>query len=410
MPVVQYIFLFLVMLITSPVWATNYFVSTSGSDSNNGLTTGTAFRNPQACVSIMVAGDTCEVGDGTYNTDTLSGDGTNAVVRIIGNNGSSGSPITLRSTNLYGAKIVPTNTANHNYGIQIARQHWIVERFDIDGSTNTNTAGHYAGVVATGTITGSIVRTNKIHHIGRNICNTAGVGINGMFLEFSFGLTVDGNLIYQNGRRRNGESGCSGTPQYGDHGIYIDGGGTITIQRNVFYRNVNGYDIQVYSSPPNDFTTVGLNIHNNTFGNHTPLFAAFDWTPSPVTMKRVTTVSIRNNISSAAPTSLFMCASGAVWSGVVAGANLSSNATFNPCEAGATYSNMGGNVENATSGQINFTDPNGDNYALMPGSIAIDTGTNVGLSFNGSAPDKGGLETSGSDTTPPAAPTGLVVQ
>lgn len=49
---------------------------------------------------------------------------------------------------------------------------------------------------------------------------------------------------------------------------------------------------------------------------------------------------------------------------------------------------------------------------LLAGSPAIDAGINVGLPYNGSAPDIGAYEYGVSvvDTTPPAAPTGLVVR
>jgi parallel beta-helix repeat protein len=44
-----------------------------------------------------------------------------------------------------------------------------------------------------------------------------------------------------------------------------------------------------------------------------------------------------------------------------------------------------------------FKDPANDDFHLSCGSLAIDTGVNVGLTFNGTAPDMGALETGGND-------------
>jgi len=58
-----------------------------------------------------------------------------------------------------------------------------------------------------------------------------------------------------------------------------------------------------------------------------------------------------------------------------------------------------------------FTNRAADDYTLQATSTAINAGINVGLPFMGAAPDLGAYETTGGppDTTPPAAPTGLVV-
>lgn len=57
--------------------ATDYYVRVSGSDSNNGLSAGAAFRTIDRAANVAQAGDRVYVGSGTYNeTVTPSNDGT----------------------------------------------------------------------------------------------------------------------------------------------------------------------------------------------------------------------------------------------------------------------------------------------------------------------------------------------
>jgi len=79
------------------------------------------------------------------------------------------------------------------------------------------------------------------------------------------------------------------------------------------------------------------------------------------------------------------------------------------CSSDCTGDICGGNDTTGLDPMfINWT---ANNFRLGSGSPAIDKGTNIGLPFNGVAPDLGAYETTGGppDTTPPAAPTGLVV-
>ncbi|HEX8631893.1 MAG TPA: hypothetical protein VF755_27350, partial [Catenuloplanes sp.] len=76
-----------VVVATPPAFAaTIYHVSTSGNDANAGTSAGAAFRTIGKCASFAVAGDTCEVGAGTYRE----------TVRPP-RSGTAGSPITFRA-------------------------------------------------------------------------------------------------------------------------------------------------------------------------------------------------------------------------------------------------------------------------------------------------------------------------
>jgi hypothetical protein len=85
---------------------TQYYVNAStGSDSNNGLTTGTAWATIGYADSTVTAGDTVNVASGNYT-------GGFATTK----NGSAGSPITYVSTVKHGAKIVGGSPLWNNSG------------------------------------------------------------------------------------------------------------------------------------------------------------------------------------------------------------------------------------------------------------------------------------------------------
>lgn len=48
-----------------------YYVSTSGSDGNNGATPGTAFATPEKAISVVNDGDTIYIANGTYENQHL---------------------------------------------------------------------------------------------------------------------------------------------------------------------------------------------------------------------------------------------------------------------------------------------------------------------------------------------------
>ena len=63
---------------------TTYYVAATGSDSNAG-TSGAPFRNVQKCATVMVAGDTCQIADGTYRetvTPAASGTAANRITYV----------------------------------------------------------------------------------------------------------------------------------------------------------------------------------------------------------------------------------------------------------------------------------------------------------------------------------------
>jgi hypothetical protein len=70
-----------------------YYVATTGSDSNNGTSLGTAFRNPQTGVNnVSSPGDMCFIKAGTYNSGYYN---TSIALRIANKTGSQANNITI---------------------------------------------------------------------------------------------------------------------------------------------------------------------------------------------------------------------------------------------------------------------------------------------------------------------------
>ncbi len=66
--------LLILILLPSVVWgATEYWISPSGDDANNGLSVGAPFKTFQYSFNTMSGGDTLWLADGTYSTTTATG-------------------------------------------------------------------------------------------------------------------------------------------------------------------------------------------------------------------------------------------------------------------------------------------------------------------------------------------------
>jgi hypothetical protein len=366
------------------VKAATYYVATTGLDSNPG-TSSSRFGTIQKCIDVMVAGDTCVVGSGTY-TATV-GYPIVAYVRPTNASGTANSPITIRSEKHLGAQITVPGIENQvNAGIYITQSYYIIDGFDISGGTSGTTGKvSHAGISLPAGTTGHIIRNNAIHGIARTLCYDVTYGNAGIFTSAD-NVTITNNLIYGIGRRRQGESGCTTNIYHHDHGIYLDGGANPVIRNNAFYDTNRGYPLHVWGG-----TVTNLSVYNNTFADGAP-------TGSPsghiLLGNTIHTANIKNNISHNPVAGMVTCYSLSA-SNVLVDHNLSSTAVNTGTCTGITYTN------NRTSTSPGFIDATSHNYALAVQSVAIDTGTNVGLSFAGAAPDIGAYEFNGNLTLAP---------
>ncbi len=141
------------------------YVSTTGNDGNDGLTTLTAWRNLQKADDEALAPGTCvNVAPGTYSMGTL----------YLTNGGTTASPtgyVVYRSTVLSGA-ILDAN-ANMDQLISVQANYLVLDGFDIDGHSNrarnscidswSGNGGHHIWIL-----------NNKIHN-----CGLSGVQLDG---------------------------------------------------------------------------------------------------------------------------------------------------------------------------------------------------------------------------------------
>lgn len=109
--------------------ATNYYVSTGGSDSNSGTSTSTAFKTIEKAVSKASAGSTIYILAGTYTY------GTNFSGTIkLSSSGTSSAPITIAaydSNNKPVLNFSGQSVSSSNQGIYISGSYWVISQLVI---------------------------------------------------------------------------------------------------------------------------------------------------------------------------------------------------------------------------------------------------------------------------------------
>ena len=155
----------------------------------------------------------------------------------------------------------------------------------------------------------------------------------------------------------------------------------------------NGVGIGTYSEGTYDYTINGLNIYNNTIVA-APGFAPFEGIHINGVDNghagSISNVNIKNNIVQGFWESWLRINNGSFCNGLNVSYNnlYSNNMSNNPYITGGTpvsYTNSGN-----TTSVPSFI--GAGNFKLQSGSPLIDAGVNVGLPFNGAAPDKGYAE------------------
>jgi hypothetical protein len=369
--------------------ATTYYVSQTGNNRNAGTSLSAPFSTIQKCIDVVAAGDTCTVADGTY-TDT-DGNGVVAYVRPENQSGSSDSPITLKSTNQHGAKIIISSIGGvGNHGIHVNRSYWIIDGFDISGGNGvTGTSNSSISGISVYGGTGTVIRNNKFHNIADATCSFSKFGFTGVFVgPGSSNILFDNNLFHTIGRLNSLDgTGCSWSVfSANDHGIYAEAPFTgLTIQRNTFYDILRGWPIHIFNTTGS--TASNIDIHNNTFADKSN--GGGSGPAGHILLARsMNNVSIKNNISHDAYIGMVRCSS-LVGSNIVVDHNLSANEikTGDACPAGVTF------FDNWTATVPGFNNTSSRDYRLAADSAAIDRGVPIsGMTYGGFAPDIGAYE------------------
>jgi hypothetical protein len=392
--------------------AATYYVATTGSDSSSG-TSAAPFKTIQKAADIVNAGDTVIVRNGTY-TDTNSD---NYIVYMT-RAGTSGAWITFKAENKWGAVLDgQNNTTDYCVNIGANANYVRLEDFEIKGCTNS-------GVHSNAGADYVYIYRNKVHDIAQELdCNldcagTSTCGNSGM--DFGGGGTnhvADSNIIFNIGREQVGCEGYPtppGTPDpimafYNhDHGIYNRIDGTI-ITNNIIYDVRSGYSVKVTDDN-------NVKIVNNTFAGHgVYMNGAIEFQGAN------SGIIIENNIG-------YNVGDRFVHNPVASGcdndiATVRNNLTNASCltYCGSCFSSKAGwtFANNISNQDPQFINSSNKDFHLLSISPAIDKGLTYsgrtvdadGKSIVG-APDIGAYEYRGgtSDTTAPAAPSGLIIQ
>ncbi|MCC6690356.1 MAG: right-handed parallel beta-helix repeat-containing protein [Bacteroidia bacterium] len=208
------------------VHSKTYYISNSGKDSNNGLSTGLAFLTIQKATDMVVAGDSILVADGNYT-------GFNHMNKA---NGTSSDPIVYMAT---GKNVWITTPKYNNNGINIENNNYVeVIGFNIKKMLKEG------------------IRAVTADHITirNNYCDSC---YRGIFTGFTDYLTVENNVC----RRSHGE-----------HGIYVSNNSDNAVVRY----NVCSYNTRsgIQFNPDISSGAPGISVnstitHNIIFENKT---------------------------------------------------------------------------------------------------------------------------------------------
>jgi hypothetical protein len=408
----KYIILFLLLLAwASPAWAVTVFVAPNGLDSRSytqAQTSSTPWQTIQKCHNTALNGDICSVASGTYTPTT-----TCAAVPCVVNVTRAG--ITFKSTTPLGAKLVGGGGTTNFYGFFLASggNSTTIQDFEISGFYKEG-----IHVANSQNVTNLTIRGNLIHDIGI-VCTQIGFGIDGIFIGVTTStILIENNVVHTIGRTM---TGCTPVADQirADHGIYIDGSTNLTMQRNLVYNMRNGFHVHLHPA-----LSTNVKIYNNTFADPILLSSGQIIIAAPVNGLDITNNIFYNPSAASSPCgnpigAIFF--SGGSGGGALSGTVLvrnnltnssvwwylgscSSNDTPPPPTGVTTFT---GNTKSAAN---YFTNAAARDYSLVSGSPAINTGIALtGITCTGTC-DKGYVESGTfSDTTPPAAPTGVFV-
>lgn len=162
--------------------ATTYHVKNGGSDSNNGLNFANAFLTLQKASNIVKAGDTVLVYNGNYAGFNHNGKAS----------GTSSNPIVFKAN---GNDVWIKQGSNIGDGINVENADWIeIHGFKVKVPNNTGIAGGEEGIRA--------VNANHIT-IKNNFCDSC---FRGILTGYTDHVTIENNTC---------------TRSYGEHGIYV---------------------------------------------------------------------------------------------------------------------------------------------------------------------------------------------
>lgn len=264
------------------VYATTYYVSNDGNDTNSGTITA-PFKTIQYAADNVQPGDSVIIRDGVYQSYSKAVH-SNGVMVFLTKSGNSENWITFKAEHSGQVSLDGQNNKVGYcwyFGKNVA--YIRIEGFDISGFkwhgffSNFDEGTDHIQIVS-----------NVIHHIGnwqRPCPNNEYVpyGLTGIFCSYgNTNWVIEKNIFHSIGRI---PSGCNEFDYNHDHGIYLLGTRHMRIINNVFYNNAAGWGIAIHKDNED------IQIVNNTFYGLNPQRAGH------ILIRESTNVLIQNNIS-----------------------------------------------------------------------------------------------------------------
>ncbi len=218
--------------VSSTAFAATYYVSPTGSDSNNGTSTLLPLKTIQSAANRTLPGDTVQVMQGTYAGGIL-----------IPVSGTSGAPIIYKAYS--GSTPVIQLGASDWFGIGVPAgiSYITIDGFSVVGLANTLTQAQ-AEIMDMSTpvnnsfciVAGGDPGQATTHHVvirNNNVSLCSGTGIDAQHADY---ITIENNVVHDTSWwNRNGGSGIS---LYESTDIDTNTGYKNTVQNNILYNNV----------------------------------------------------------------------------------------------------------------------------------------------------------------------------
>lgn len=274
--VLEKVLLLVLLMLASTAWADPFYVSTSGSDGNNGLTSGTAFRTIQHALNTAPAGSTVIVLPGTYtgwgnrNLDfsgkalTLVSQGGADVTTIDCQNSSNTRAFHFHSGETADAVVDGFTLTRGNYyqgaAIYCQGSSPTIRNCDIVANSSSNGGAVYCKDLSQAVISHCTIRNNT-NTGGVRFDNSACSLINCLLVNNTADIGAGGAIRCDNGYRNPVIRNCTVV----DNQTVSNGGGLwcsqtfVTVENCIFWDNqANGLGPQI--SVNNAFLTVSYSI------------------------------------------------------------------------------------------------------------------------------------------------------
>lgn len=385
-----------------------YWVATDGNDSNNGTASNTPFATPHKAVTVALApGDTIYIRGGNYSFNSRISPGSSKV-------GAAGNPIKFWA---YPGELpvfdFDTMPESSDKALDIRRSYWHVKGIEVKNAPDSGIFVGGTGVIIEGCI------IHDCDNDGLVIGSSSVRGTNALILNCdsyrnyqvgSGGNNGDGFAAKVGNGSGNVFKNCRAWDNADDGWDFYDNTNSVTIEGCWAFRNGydlwgvgagwtgngNGFKLGGEGTPAEHFLTNSVAFGNRSKG--------FDHNNGDAGQTMVNCTSYNNGAAnysffetpSKGPRRynlLINCVSlgGGALTNLAANTVAFSNSWQIASTTAADFASL--DTTGATNARTaDFLLPTSNLFRLVAGSDLIDRGLNVGLPFNGSAPDLGAFE------------------